>query len=222
MATLTVAAALANSAALSNPGGNNTTGARLAYTKVLKGSNPAYERIVVSSSGEGSYDGRALTDPPSPHSFKLNPAVTQELFALAARLRNFDGVSLESHKRVADLGLKTFEYRNGAQAYRVQFNYSVNRTAEGLTELFESIGTVERHILALDYSMRYDPLGLPHQLELIQVDLDNRALADPQLMIPTLKRIVNDPRYMHFAQVRAANILRQIEAKSRKAEMDNE
>ncbi len=200
-----------------SPGFSSGGGAaqeRLIYTKILKGSNPAYEKIAVSSSGTGAYDGRALTDSPNPQSFKLNPLITQKLFALAARLHDFQGLSLESRKRVADLGQKTFEYQNGSQVYRVEFNYSLNRTAQALTDLFESIGTVERHILALDYAMRYDRLGLPRQLDLIQDDLNDHALADPQLMVAALQQIINDPRYLHLAQVRAENILRQIELKN--------
>ncbi len=209
-----VAVTFSGAPAFSSPGGNAVAAKRLIYTKILKGSNPAYEKIAVSSSGLGVYDGRALSEPPNPQPFKLNPGITRKLFVLAARLHDFDGMSLESHKRVANLGLKTFEYQNGAQAYRVQFNYSVNRTAQSLTDLFESIGTVERHILALDYAMKYDPLGLPHQLELIQADLENHALADPQLMAATLQEIINDPRYMHLAQARAENILHRMAAKN--------
>jgi hypothetical protein len=96
---------------------------------------------------------------------------------------------------------------------QVTFNYSLNRTAQELTDLFESVGSVERHILALDYAMKYDPLGLPGQLESIQVDLDNDALLDPALMASTLDEIVRNPRFMHLAQVRAEDILQQIQDK---------
>jgi hypothetical protein len=185
----------------------------LTYTKTMKGSVPAYEKVVVRSDGTGEYDGQSPSEAPGPRAFRLSPAVTQKLFSLASRLHEFKGVELESHKHVADLGLKTFRYEDGGEVNQVQFNYSLNRTAQELTDLFESVASVQRHILALHYAMRYDPLGLPKELDLIQVDLDNKALVDPQLMAGTLDRIIQDPRYMHLAQIRAENILQQIQDK---------
>lgn len=192
-------------------GGSSPGAATLTYTKVLKGSAPEYQKITVDADGAGSYDGRKLSEPPSPRSFQLSPPVTQRLFRLAAELRDFRNIHLESNRRVADLGHKTFQYQNGAEVYQCEFNYSTNHDAEQLTDLFEEIGAVERHIAALDYAMRYDHLGLPRELTLIQIDLDNKALADPQLMVSTLKAIAGNPRFLHLAQVRAQDILHQIQ-----------
>ena len=186
------------------------SGAQVTYTKTLKGSVPEYEKIVVSASGAGEYDGRSLTDPPNPQHFQLSATTTQKIFDLAADLGDFRGIKLESHNRVADLGLKTFQYETGGQDYSCQFNYSTNRAAQQLTDLFEGIGTVERHIMALNYSLKYDLLGLPRELTLIQSDLDNKALVDPQLMTSALQTVAHDPRVLHFAQVRARRILGEI------------
>lgn len=186
---------------------------QLTYTKLMKGSVPSYEKIAVRSDGAGSYASRSPSGPSRPLSFHLTRGVTEKLFALAAKLHDFEGVQIESHKRVADLGLKTFRYEGEGHVSQVQFNYSLNRPAQDLTDMFESIGAVERHILALEYSMRYDPLGLPKQLDLIQVDLDNKALLDPELLTPTLRRITRNPRYLHLAQARAHDIIQQIQDK---------
>ncbi|MDE3180810.1 MAG: hypothetical protein KGM47_14275 [Acidobacteriota bacterium] len=191
--------------------GQAPTGPRLVYTKTLKGSTPEYEKIVVNYDGSGSYDGRHLMDPPNPRAFHLSSGVTQRLFTLASELHDFQNVSLESHKRVADLGLKTFKYVDGNRAYESQFNYSTDRKAAELTDLFEGLGAVERHIGALDYSMKYDRLGLPRELTLIQIDLDNKSLLDPQLMTGTLESIMQNPAYLHLAQVRAKDILKRIQ-----------
>jgi len=198
------------------PGFSSPEGATvpaLTYTKTMKGSVPAYEKVVVRSDGTGEYDSQSASESLLTRGLRLSPAVTHKLFSLAARLHDFKGVELESHKRVANLGLKTFRYQDGSEMNEVQFNYSLNHTAQELTDLFESVASVERHIVALDYAMRYDPLGLPRQLELIQADLDNKALVDPQLMAATLNRIIANPRYMHLAQMRAEDILQQIQDK---------
>ncbi len=183
------------------------SGAQIGYTKILKGSVPEYEKILVNADGSGEYDGRSLNAPPNPLRFQLSAATTQRLFGLAADLKDFNGVRLESGKHVADLGLKTFQYEAGGQDYSCQFNYSTNREAQELADFFEGIGAVERHIAALKYDLKYDLLGLPKELRLIQSDLDNDALVDPQMMAPVITAIARDPRVMHFAQLRARRIL---------------
>jgi hypothetical protein len=185
--------------------------ARLTYTRVLKGSVPEYIGVTVNSDGTGSYDGRQLSDPPSPQPFKLSAATTQRIFALAAELHDFQSVDLESHKKVANLGRKTFTYEKDGQKFSAEFNYTVRREAQDLADLFEKIASVEEHIQTLEFSMKYDHLGLPAELLRIQIDLDNKALAEPELMVPTLEEIARDPRFLHLAQVRAQAILQRVQ-----------
>jgi hypothetical protein len=45
----------------------------------------------------------------------------------------------------------------------------------------------------------------------IQIDLDKKALAEPELMIPALEEIARNPRFLHLAQVRAQNILERVQ-----------
>lgn len=186
-------------------------GPQLTYTKILKGSSPEYEKIVVNSDGSGMYEGRRLAGAPNPRPFQLSRSVTQRFFDLAGALHNFQDVSIESHKRVADLGLKTFRYQNGSEVYESQFNYSTNREAAKLESLYECLGAMERHISALDYAMKYDHLGLPQVLTQIQIDLDNKVLLDPQLMTAALEAVAANPNYLHLAQVRAQKILKELQ-----------
>ena len=185
--------------------------AKLTYTRVLKGSTPEYLSISVDSAGVGTYEGRKLDDPSAPRALKLSSATTHRLFQLADALNDFRNVDLESHRKVADLGLKTLTYERSGQKYQAQFNYSIRREATELTDLFEKIATVEQHIAALEYEAKYDHLSLPHELLQIQIDLDNKALADPELMVPALDGIVRNPRFLHLAQVRAQSILERLQ-----------
>lgn len=185
---------------------------RLTYTKIMKGSVPEYLRISVDSSGAGTFEGRSLSSPPNPDRLQLSPDVTERLFGLAEALGDFRSIQLESHKKVADLGQKTFTYQKGDKTYQAEFNYTLNRKAQELADVFERIAGVEEHIGTLEYSVRYDHLGLPHELRLIEIDLDNHNLADPQLMVPILKQIASDPRFLHIAQIRAQDILQRIQS----------
>jgi hypothetical protein len=187
--------------------------ATLTYTKVMKGSVPEYQALTVDTNGDGTYDGRQLNESPKPRPLKLTAETTQVLFQMAAELNDFRSLRLESGKNVANLGLKTFIYRNGAQENKVQFNYTRNKRAGDLLSLFDGISDVEQHIGTLEYSSRYDVLGLPSALTQVEIDLNNKALVDPQLMVPILKKIAGNSQYLHIAQIRAADILRRIQDK---------
>jgi hypothetical protein len=184
---------------------------RLAFTKSLKGSVPEYLALSVDANGQGTYEARKLTDPPSPHPLQISAATTQRLFSLAESLRYFSSLSLESRHKVANLGLKTLSYEAAGQVSRVQFNYTENRTAQQLVDLFERIGNVEDHIAQLDYAIKYDPLSLPQQLRQIQIEIYEHDLLETELLVPTLQRIVSNPRLLHLAQSRAQEILKQIQ-----------
>lgn len=185
--------------------------ARLGYTRVLKGSSPEYIALTVNEDGTGTYDGRQLADSPRPVSFKLTSATTQRLFALASELNNFQSVDLESHKKVANLGEKTFTYARDGKESSTTFNYTFRKEAQDLSETFERIAVVEQHVQTLQFAIKYDPLSLPGDLLRVQIDLANKALADPEMMVPTLEEIARNPRFMHLAQARAQDILQRVQ-----------
>ncbi len=190
------------------PAGNAAT---LIYTKVMKGSVPEYTAITVNSNGVGTYDGRQLNQSPRPRALKLSQSTTRKLFQMAASLGDFRSIKLESDKKVANMGLKTFVYRHDGQENKVQFNYTRNKRAEDLLTMFDGVANVEQHIGRLEFSSRYDVLGLPSALTQVEIDLDNNALVDPQLMVPILEKIAGDSQYLHIAQVRAEDIIRRIQ-----------
>jgi len=182
-------------------------GGQLTYTRTLAGSVPEYLSISVNSDGSGTFEARKLDESSDPRPLKLSETTTGQLFALAAELNNFRSRDLESHKKVANLGQKTFSYQNGSEKNIVQFNYTLQKPARDLTDLFERIASVEQHVEALEHGIKYDPLALPQELLRIQVDLDNNALANAELMVPTLEQIATSPRFLRVAQVRAQDIL---------------
>ena len=202
--------ALAVSATVGLAQGETVSG-RLTYTKVLKGSLPEYMSITVDASGEGVYEGRQLDEAPQPRPLRFSPGTTRRLFELTRALNYFRSIDLESRRKVANLGQKTLVYEGNRQRNQVQFNYSLRREAQELSDLFDRIATVQEHIAVLQHAIKYDHLSLPKELMQIQRDLDKRSLADPQLMVPVLERIARNPRFLHLAQVRAQNILTRLQ-----------
>jgi len=177
---------------------------------MLKGSVPEFTSVSVDATGNGSYEGRRLADPPSPRPLKLSAATTRRLFELAGALNNFHSVELESHKKVANLGLKTLTYEGEGRKHRVEFNYTQRREANELSELFEKIAAVQQYILTLERAVKYDHLSLPKELLRIRIDLEKKALTDTEPMVPVLEEIARNPKFLHLAQARAQDILRRL------------
>ena len=183
---------------------------QISYSKVLKGSTPEYVSVIVDSSGSALYEGRKLDEVAAPRHLQLTRATTRRIFELAAALEYFESLDLESNRKVANLGRKTFTYEDGQRKHQVEFNYTRRREAIDLMEIFESISAVVQHIATLEYAIKYDHLNLPAQLRQIQTDLNRRALTEPELMAPTLEKIASNPRFLHLAQSRAQEILEKL------------
>src|SRR5208337_1010038 len=185
--------------------------AKVTYSRTFKGSTPEYLLVAVDSKGLGTYEGRKLDEAQTPRPFQLSAGTTERIFALTGQLNNFQSVDLDSHKKVANLGQKILTYQQGEDVNRVLFNYTENRIARELVDIFEAVGTVEEHISALEFGMKYDPLGLPQELLEIQIELNNKTLTDPELLLPTLEKIAHGSRFLHLAQVRAQQIIGRIQ-----------
>jgi hypothetical protein len=78
-------------------------------------------------------------------------------------------------------------------------------------DVFEAIGTVQQHVAALEFEMKYDPLGLSQELLQIQIELKDKTLTDPQMLVPTLEKIARGSRFLHLAQTRAQEIIDQVQ-----------
>jgi hypothetical protein len=187
--------------------------AKLIYSRTFKGSTPEYIAIRLDATGSGTYEGRKLDESPAqgPRPFQLSSGTTERIFALAGQLHDFRGIQLESHKKVANLGEKTFTYQQGGALNRVAFNYTENRTARDLVDAFEAIGMVEQHVAALEFEMKYDPLNLSQELLQIQAELKDKTLTDLQMLVPTLEKIAHGSRFLHLAQSRAQEIIDQVQ-----------
>ncbi|HEY6291019.1 MAG TPA: hypothetical protein VI455_05575 [Terriglobia bacterium] len=184
--------------------------ARLTYTRTLAGSVPEYLSVSVNSDGTGVYEGGQVNEARPRRPLKLSPATTEKLFALTAELNDFRSLDVDSHKKVANLGLKTLTYERGGEKNQIQFNFTQQRTARDLMDLFEGVANVEEAVGQLEYGIKYDPLSLPQQLLNIQIALNHNELVDPELMVPSLEQILSNGRFLHVAQVRAQDILKTV------------
>ena len=194
--------------------GANTANAAVTYRKIFKSSYPEYVEIKISDSGTGTFDIRQLSEESNPHTMHLDAALVQTIFDLAAKLNNFDGVDLEIHRRIANLGQKTFVYDRGAESHHVTFNYTLNHDAVQLLTIFEGLSRQQTDLSDLDRTMRYDPLGVNDVLLQLQKDLDNKLVPDPAQFLPSLDRLAADTHFIDIARTRARKLAARIRSSS--------
>jgi hypothetical protein len=176
---------------------------RLFYSKYFKGSAPEYVAITVDQGGEVTYQEAKEDD--NPIKIKLDHASTQEIFDLTEKLDRFQR-PLESGLKIANLGLKTFRFEDGAERHEIQFNYSQNLNAQALLDQFERITETEQHFANLDRTAHFEKLGVNDVLLQMQVTWDRNRLVDPEQFLPLLDRIANNESYLHISRERAAAI----------------
>jgi hypothetical protein len=184
---------------------------QVTFTKTLKGSSPEYMALTIDASGKGTYDSHKLEDPPAPRALQISAGTTARIFSLAESLNYFRFLDLDTHHKVANMGLKTLTYEAGKEINRVQYNYTENRAAQQLTEMLEKISSVEERIAQLEYAMKYDHLSLPETLREIQEGMNDHNFVEAALLIPTLEKISSNPHFLHLAQSRAQEIKQRIQ-----------
>ena len=198
-------AALAGPAARAahQPPGGSSTGAVVVFRKVFKSSSPEFTEIHVPENGPGTCDLRGLDDDPDPEPMEISKALRGKIFALAAELNDFRGLSLDVKRRIANLGQKTFRYEKGGEANEVKFNYTINGKANQLLEIFEALAREQEDMGVLTRRMKYDRLGVNEALIQVDQDVKNQAVAQPERFLPLLEQIAADSHFMDIAREKA-------------------
>jgi hypothetical protein len=175
---------------------------RVVFTKTFPGSTPAYVSITVDRSGAVAYKETPDDDP---EEFQLEPANTEAIFDLAEKLDHFKQ-PLESGLKVANMGMKTFRWENGAENSEAKFNYSSDEDARMLSDLFERITESERLLVTLRRAVRHDKLGVHQALIDIQVSWDRKRLMGTEQFLPLFDQVAKNEIYLHMARERAAQL----------------
>lgn len=170
------------------------------YNKSFPGSTPAWVSISVDKTGRGDYK-EAPEEEAAP--FHLTPAETDEIFALAGKLDRF-ARPLEAPVKVANMGMKTFRFEDGATKHEVKFNYSMDADARTLADWFERITESRQHFYNLERSVRFDKLSVNKYLLLLQASFDRKRIVAPEQYLPLLDRVAKNESYLHMARERAA------------------
>jgi hypothetical protein len=211
-ASLAVASASANAAAVATSAGvAPAESAKLTFRRVFKSSSPEFIEIVVPEDGRpATYDIRQLDEDPSASSFQISAGLRAHMFDLAAQLNHFQGQDLDVHRKIANLGEKTFRWEKSGSAHEVKFNYTLNSPAAQLLQIFEGLARQQEHVMLLTRRMRYDRLGINDALLQFETDLNHKLLPEPQCALPMLDEIGNDSRFVDIARQRARTLAERI------------
>lgn len=178
--------------------------AKLTYRRIFKSSSPEFIEIAVrDDSNAATFEIRQLDEAPGALPFEVGAPLRQKLFELTAQLNYFEGQDLDVHRRIANLGEKTFRWEKGTESHETKFNYTLNSAATQLMQIFEGLARQQELVTMLERRMKYDRLGINDALLQFQTDLDHKLLPEPQRALPTLDQIAGDSRFVEIGRQRA-------------------
>jgi hypothetical protein len=182
---------------------------RLTFSKSFPGSVPAYFAITIAPDGSATYN--ESEDPDNSEDLRLEPSAARQAFELADRLDHFQH-PLESGLKIANMGLKTLRWEQGAEHSESKYNYSTIEDAKALADIFERIGDSMRMILELRRALKHDRLGVNDAVLRMQAAWENRRLLLTDDILPLLDQVAMNDAYIHMARERAARMADAIRA----------
>ena len=201
-------ACMAACAAYSAPG---SASAKLTFRRVFKSSSPEFIEIAVrEDSDTAAYEIRQLDEDAGPSPFQVSAGLRTKMFELAAQLNHFQGQDLDVHRKIANLGEKTFKWESGSEVHETKFNYTLNSAAAQLLQIFEGLARQQEHFDLITRRMRYDRLGINDALLQFESDLNRSLLPEPQRVLPILDQIAGDSRFVDIARQRARSLAQRI------------
>ena len=192
-------------------GPSPSAAAKLTFRRIFKSSTPEFIEITVrQDSDEATYEIRQLDDDPGASPFQVSAAWRAKMFDLARQLNDFNGQDLDVHRKIANLGEKTFRWEKGAEKHEVKFNYTLNAPASQLLQIFEGLARQQELLTLLERRMKYDRLGINDALLQFETDLNHNLLPEPQRALPTLEQIAEDSRFIEIGRQRARALAERI------------
>jgi hypothetical protein len=142
--------------------------------------------------------------------FEIGPALRNKIFQLVSELRRFKGLDLDVHRKIANLGEKTFRWDAGTETSEVKFNYTLNSTATQLLQICEGLARQQELIELLQRRIKYDRLGVNDALLQFENDLSKSVLPEPERALPLLDQIAGDSRFVEIARQRSRALAERI------------
>jgi len=185
--------------------------AKLSYRRIFKSSSPEFIEIIVHDDTDAAtFEIRQLDEDPGAAPFEVSASLREKMFDLATQLKDFQGQDLDVHRRIANLGEKTFRWEKGSESHETKFNYTLNSAATQLMQIFEGLARQQELVSLLERRMKYDRLGINDALLQFETDLNHKLLPEPQRALPTLDQIASDSRFVEIGRQRARALAERI------------
>jgi hypothetical protein len=187
------------------------SGGVFTYRRIFKSSIPEFIEIKIpQNSGAATYEIRQLDEEAGASPFAVSASLRAKIMELVGELNYFKGLDLDVHRKIANLGEKTFVWQNGSESYEVKFNYTLNARATQLLQICEGLARQQELLELLGRRMKYDRLGVNDALLQLDSDITKGVLPEPQGFLPSLDQIANDSRFVEIARQRARALAERI------------
>lgn len=184
---------------------------KITYRRIFKSSVPEFIEISVQENTDAAtYEIRQLDEDPGSMPFEVSGALRAKMFQLATELKHFQGLDLDVHRKIANLGDKTFRWEHGSESHEVKFNYTLNSSANQLMQIFEGLARQQGHVILISRRMKYDKLGINDALLQLESDFNHNLLPEPQRVVPLLDQIAEDSRFVEIARQRSRALAERI------------
>jgi hypothetical protein len=195
--------AAARGASVPRPG----PGAKVTFRRIFQGSSPEFIEVTVQGdSNAATYEIRQLDEDAGAQPFEVGEALRAKIFALTRELNEFQGQDLDVHRKIANLGEKTFRWQQGNVSHETKFNYTLNSAATQLLQIFEGLARQQEHYALLERRIRYDRLGINDALLQFESDLNRGLIPEPKRLLALLDQIASDPKFVDIARQRARTL----------------
>jgi hypothetical protein len=144
---------------------------------------------------------------PFQQDFTMSDANRQKIFELAKKARYFNG-DFDFHKKIAQTGKKTLQYRSPDAEGSTTYNWSQNTDIQQLTKLFESIATTLDYGRKLAFLYRFDKLGMDQCLKDLEQMQSEGFVEELPAIEPILRKISVDPNLMNISRQSAKHLLK--------------
>jgi hypothetical protein len=181
------------------------------YRRVFKSSTPEFIEIKIPEGPDtATYEIRQLDEDAGASPLQISSPLRAKIFELVNQLGYFQGLDLDVHRKIANLGEKTFRWQTGSKTSEVVFNYTLNMQATQLVQICEGLARQQELMELLQRRIKYDRLGVNDALLQFENDFNRGVLPEPQVALPLLDQIAEDSRVVEIARQRARSLAERV------------
>jgi hypothetical protein len=181
------------------------------YRRVFKSSTPEFIEIKIPQGADtATYEIRQLDEDAGASPLPISSPLRAKIMELVGQLGYFQGLDLDVHRKIANLGEKTFRWQTGSKTSEVVFNYTLNMQATQLVQICEGLARQQELMELLQRRIKYDRLGVNDALLQFETDFNRGVLPEPQVALPLLEQIADDSHVVEIARQRARSLAERV------------